>query len=122
MKKLVFSIIALCIVVISTANNNETKTETPNETSSEVISNVELTGCIIDSKSSETLVGVEVQIEGTDLKTYTNFDGNFSFENVKPGKYKIVASYISYEKNIVENIEAKLDSKNNIAIKMASSN
>lgn len=120
MKKIFFSIIALCIVVISTANNNETKSETQNETSSEVMSGSELNGCIIDSKSLETLVGVEVRIEGTNLKTYTDFDGHFSFGNLKPDKYKIVASYISYEKNTIEVNELRFN--NNISIKMESSN
>lgn len=107
MKKIFFSIIALCIVVVSTANNNETKTETPNETSSEVISTIELNGCIIDSKSSETLVGVEVSIEGTNLKTYTDFDGHFSFKDLRPGKYKLVSSYISYDMAVTEVSDAK---------------
>lgn len=122
MKKLFLSILALSIVLITTANNNETKKETKAELKSEMASTINLNGSVSDLNSAETLVGVEVQIEGTKLKTYTDFDGNFSFENVKPGNYKIVASYISYERNIVKNIEAKANIRNNITIKMASSN
>ena len=57
-----------------------------------------VSGTIADENSGESLVGVEVKIEGTDLKTYTDFDGKFTFKNVKPGDYKLTANYISYEK------------------------
>ena len=30
--------------------------------------------------------------------TYTDFDGKFTFENIKPGEYKLVTNYISYKK------------------------
>ncbi|MCK3686411.1 carboxypeptidase-like regulatory domain-containing protein [Maribellus sp. YY47] len=59
---------------------------------------VSLSGKVTDEKTGETLVGVEVKLEGTDKKCYTGFDGEFSFNDVKPGNYNITASYISYEK------------------------
>lgn len=57
-----------------------------------------ISGVITDSVSGEQLAGVEVKIEGTDTKTYTDFDGNFSFKGMVPGEYKLVTTYISYEK------------------------
>ncbi len=59
-------------------------------------------GNVTDADSGETLVGVQVQLEGSDQKVYTDFDGNFSFENVLPGKYNITADYISYEHKKIE--------------------
>jgi len=41
-------------------------------------------------------------LAGTDLVTDTDFDGNFYFNSLKPGKYTIVTNYISYEKVIRE--------------------
>ena len=79
-----------------------------------------LSGSIVDEKSGESLVGVEIKIEGTDMKTYTDFDGNFAFENVKPGEYKLLTNYISYQQN---SKELTLNSnENNIKIKLQSSN
>ena len=73
-----------------------------------------LTGTVADSGSGELLTGVEIQLEGTDMKTYTDFDGNFTFK-VKPGEYKVVANYISYKKCSetlkVENAENKVNIK-----------
>lgn len=58
-----------------------------------------LSGTIADEFSGESLAGVEVKIEGTELKTYSDFDGNFTFKNVKSGDYKLTTNYISYKKN-----------------------
>ena len=79
-----------------------------------------LTGSIADEISGESLVGVEVKIEGTDMKTYTDFDGNFAFTNVKPGEYKLIANYISYQaKTEILNASAN---ENELKIKLQSSN
>ena len=78
-----------------------------------------LTGTVADSGSGELLAGVEILLEGTDLKTYTDFDGNFTFK-VKPGEYKVVANYISYKKcSETLKIESK---ENKVNIELESSN
>ena len=65
-------------------------------------STVMIIGNVADELTGELLVGVEVKLEGTDKKAYTDFDGNFYFEDVTPGEYNFTASYISYEKNEIE--------------------
>lgn len=93
MKKIVFSLMALMMVMAVSAKENEVKNQTPADNSATVV----LAGTIADATSGETLAGVEVKIEGTDLKTYTDFDGKFTFDGVKPGEYKVVTNYISYK-------------------------
>jgi protocatechuate 3,4-dioxygenase beta subunit len=93
MKKL--AIIFLLAVSVIAVNAKE-KDVKPGET--ETPATMVLSGSVADQYSGESLVGVEIEIEGTDLKTYTDFDGNFAFKNVKPGEYKVVANYISYQK------------------------
>lgn len=56
-----------------------------------------ITGIVLDGATGEALTGVEVRVEGTDLKAYTDFDGKFVFEGIQPGNYKICTSYISYK-------------------------
>ncbi|QGY43744.1 carboxypeptidase-like regulatory domain-containing protein [Maribellus comscasis] len=63
------------------------------------------TGTVKDKETGEYLVGAEVEIEGTELKTYTDFDGNFSFDNIAPGNYNVSANYISYKSEKLENLE-----------------
>lgn len=104
MKKIMIGLLSLLLTIAVTAKENETKTTTDNAAS------LVLAGTISDANSGESLVGVEVKLEGTDLKTYTDFDGNFTFTNVKPGEYKVVANYISY-KPVSKTLEA--NAKNN---------
>ncbi len=81
---------------------------------------VALSGTVIDSESGELLVGVEVSLEGTEAKTYTDFDGNFSLKNVQPGEYKLVTNYISY-KNWIELLQVD-PGENEVDIKLETSN
>ncbi|MCF8359841.1 MAG: carboxypeptidase-like regulatory domain-containing protein [Prolixibacteraceae bacterium] len=104
MKKIFLAILATTMFLASYAEKN-TESKSSEAEKETAVQTIDFTGSIIDQVSSEALVGVEVQIEGTDIKTYTDFDGNFKFENLKPGKYNVVASYISYEKSKLENIE-----------------
>lgn len=76
------------------AKEKEVKTDS----GSEYKATVELSGIVYDFSSEELLAGVEVTIEGTDMKTYTDFDGQFTFKNIKPGEYKLITNYISYKK------------------------
>ncbi len=59
--------------------------------------NTSISGVVLDEVSGEALVGVEVTLEGSNLTTYTDFDGKFSFNEVVPGDYKVSTDYVSYE-------------------------
>jgi hypothetical protein len=116
MKKILIGFLSLMLTIAVTAKENEAKKESATDNAASIV----LVGSISDANSGESLVGVEVKIEGTDLKTYTDFDGNFSFNNVKPGEYKVVANYISY-KPVAEKLEAS--AKNNeLKLKLQPSN
>lgn len=53
-------------------------------------------GTVVDAETGETLIGVNVVIEGTIQGTATDFDGNYQIRRVAAGTYNIVASYLSY--------------------------
>lgn len=115
MKKITILFLLVLAVFAVKAKENENRNSDTENTAAVV-----LTGTVADKISGESLVGVEVKIDGTDLKTYTDFDGNFSFEGVKPGEYKLVTNYISYQKKTeVLNVSAQ---GNNLKIKLQSSN
>jgi hypothetical protein len=118
MKKAIITTIFAALVGIIYADNEGLKSSAPAEVPAQSIT---LTGCVIDFNSGEALTGVEVKIDGTDIKAYTDFDGNFEIPNVKPGKYNLIASYISYNNSLVEdfNLEKK---ENQVNIKMQPSN
>lgn len=115
MKKVLITALLILSVIAVNAKDNKVKVK-DNESTATMV----LTGSIADQNSGESLVGVEVKLEGTDLKTYTDFDGNFSFQNVKMGNYKLVTKYISYEKKSeLLNVNSN---KNKLKIKLQSSN
>lgn len=63
-------------------------------------------GKVKDSKTNESLIGVTITLKNTTTGTVTNLDGIYQLE-VSPGKYTIVASYISFNPVEYTNIEIK---------------
>ncbi len=106
MKKVIFALLVAFATTSAFAEKAETKTNSKAE--AVVLS---LSGNIIDEVSGEALVGVEVKVDGSDQKTYTDFDGHFIIDNVKSGECKLVTSYTSYNKN---EKTFQIDSKSNL--------
>ena len=94
MKKVIFAL----LVAFATTSAFAEKTDSKADSKSEAIV-LSLSGNVIDEVSGEALVGVEVKVDGSDQKAYTDFDGHFVIDNVKSGDCKLVASYTSYNKN-----------------------
>lgn len=118
MKKAIITLIMTAFIGFVYADDEGSKSSEPAESP---LQTVTLTGNVVDFNSGEVLAGVEVKIDGTDIKTYTDFDGNFEIPGVKPGKYNLIASYISYNKSLVENLECE-KKENEVNIKLQSSN
>lgn len=64
-------------------------------------------GTITDKNTGETLIGVNIIIQGTTTGTITDFDGNFNLPDVSAGTVNLVFSYISYAKQTISNVEIK---------------
>ena len=75
-----------------------------------------LKGRILDKDTRETLSGALLTLVGTDLKTYSDLDGNFSFDKIEPGNYKIRVSYISFGTITISSIEIKESETKDISI------
>ncbi|MCD4736337.1 MAG: carboxypeptidase-like regulatory domain-containing protein [Bacteroidales bacterium] len=114
MKNIWILIICLAITgsILADSAKSKNSENPPVETTS-------ISGTVTDFVSGEPLTGVEVSIEGSDVKAYTDLDGNFMIKDVKPGKYNLIFSYISYNKSLVEDMEVS-EKKNEIDIKLES--
>lgn len=79
------------------SNNKEVKKSNETELVANVASteSLQLTGVVVDKKNNETLAGASILVDGR--KFYSDLDGKFSVNDVKPGKYEIVVELISYE-------------------------
>ena len=113
MKKTILSILLIAFAGFAFADNegineNKTTTESPKT--------ISITGNVVDMNTGEVLTGVEISIDGYDRKTYSDFDGNFTFADLKPGEYNIVASFISYKKSLIEKYKTNAEKEVNIKL------
>ncbi len=66
-------------------------------------------GVVKDKKTGEPLIGVNVRIEGTNLGSSTDFDGNYTILNVPPGEYAVVVSMVGYGQTRIQEVRVKID-------------
>jgi hypothetical protein len=99
--KLILLALALFTTVIANAEKKENKpakTSPSCSATTQAETHIIVSGIIVDGETGETLTGVEVTLEGCEQKTYTDFEGKFSFEGLTPGNYKVTTNLISYNK------------------------
>ena len=114
MKKVFVLIVALCIGLAYSYADNEGTSENPAATTS-------MNGKVIDKITGETLAGVMVQLDGTDNYVFSDFDGNFTFNDLKPAEYNLTCSLISYEKNEIS-VDLKKPVKEDIRVMLKTVN
>jgi hypothetical protein len=64
----------------------------------------ELHGNVIDVNGEE-VAGAKVTVKGTDIVTYTDFDGAFHIEGLENGKYELEISFLGHEEVQTKKIE-----------------
>ncbi|MFW6020338.1 MAG: carboxypeptidase-like regulatory domain-containing protein [Bacteroidales bacterium] len=77
-------------------------------------------GKVLDHESGENLVGAVIKIEGTDIKEYSNLNGDFNINEVEPGSYNLVISYISYSNSYIENLEVNVGEDKQLKVHLKS--
>lgn len=93
-----FTPLALIIAVLATsafAMNQDTTVVSEEAT---------LSGYVWDAASETVLAGIEVKIDGQDLKATTDEEGYFSFESLEAGEYTVKVEhegFDTYEQAIV---------------------
>ncbi len=63
-----------------------------------------LTGSILDQKTNEPLIGVNIIIQGTTMGAASDFEGYFVIINIPPGTYDVRISGVGYRSKIVKGI------------------
>jgi len=112
MKKI--ALITLCFLSASIILANKTN-DGDNKILKEKSTSTQIQGKVIDKITGEALAGVKIQLEGEDNVFYTDFNGNFTIENVSDKNVNINVSYISYNQNILKEIKTN---SSNINIKV----
>ena len=80
-----------------------------------------IVGNIIDEKTNEALIGVNVEIENANTGASTDLEGNYFIIGIHPDKYTITASYISYKTIRITNVEINIDKTTTINFEMQES-
>ncbi len=78
-----------------------------------------ISGIVIDSKTKEPLIGVNVVLVGTNIGTSTDVDGYYVILNISPGTYTVKASYIGYSARTITNVRINIDQTTNIDITLS---
>jgi outer membrane receptor protein involved in Fe transport len=61
-------------------------------------------GKIIDKKTSETLIGASVVIQGTTIGVATDVDGKYLISNLQPGTYSVIVGYVGYQSKSISDV------------------
>lgn len=57
-----------------------------------------LSGNILDAKTGQRLPGASVYLNGSTKGTCSDLNGYYNLQNIPPGKYSLIISYLGYEK------------------------
>jgi hypothetical protein len=89
MKQVVLILILIHLVAVSGFSNNP------------VLKNLVVSGVVKDAQSGETLSGVKVQIQGTDLTTYSDKEGNFTFTQIPSENISLCFQLVSFQSEVL---------------------
>jgi len=76
-------------------------------------------GVVTDKNSREALPGVTIIIDGTTTGTSADIEGHFKIAGIKPGKYRLKATYISYNPFIAEDVKVEAGKSAKVSISLS---
>ena len=85
-----------------------------------VYSQTQISGSVMDAGSMEAIPGVNVIIDGTNIGTVTDFDGNFAINTSQDAPLTLIVSYVGYSAERVsitsanQNINVSLSAGQNL--------
>ncbi len=73
------------------------------------VDKVQFTGTVIEELTGEPIPGATIHIKEFNQDIYTDFEGNFAFNDLAPGTYNLEVSFVSFDKKELKNIEISSD-------------
>lgn len=110
-----FAFIVFLLLISSTLFSKETPKA---EKSMPAVECSIVSGKITDKTTGEELVGVTVKLVGLENVVYSDFEGNFSFVDLLPGKYKLQIEMISYHELETANLEVNTNEVHELNINL----
>ncbi len=66
-----------------------------------------ISGVVLDRDTGEPLFGVNILVRGTSFGAVTNFDGEYTIRNIRPGEYNLEFRYVGYERTLITEIRVR---------------
>ncbi|MCK9425284.1 MAG: TonB-dependent receptor [Ignavibacteriaceae bacterium] len=79
-----------------------------------------ISGKVTDVETGEPLIGASVMVQGTNLGSATNLNGEYIILNVSPGKYSVVAKYVGYRQVETTNLNVSVNLTTEVNFKLPS--
>lgn len=76
-----------------------------------------LVGTVSGSGGNETLIGVNVTVEASDIGTNTDFEGDYTLE-LTPGTYTVVYSFLGFQTKAIEDVIVRAGAATRVDINM----
>lgn len=83
-----------------------------------VLKHIVVSGVVKDAQSGETLSGVKIQIQGTDLTTYSDKEGHFEFTQIPSENIILSFQLVSFRSEVL-NIPDAFKTSGNLEVVMA---
>ena len=68
-----------------------------------------LSGIVKEANSNSVLIGCNIIVDGTDLGTASDINGEYFLLNIPPGIYNVKFQMIGYETLIINNVQVSID-------------
>jgi outer membrane receptor protein involved in Fe transport len=78
-----------------------------------------IAGKVVEAKSKEPLIGVNVLLVGKQMGASVDIDGNYFIINVPPGTYTVQATGVGYTPSTVDNITVSADQTTKVNFEMS---
>lgn len=78
-----------------------------------------IAGTVTDAQTGETLIGVNVLIDGTSQGAVTNEEGYYVILNVSPGTYTLRVSYIGFATQLIEDVRVNIDQTTTVNVELS---
>jgi len=81
------------------------------------VKKVQLSGTVIEDITGEPIPGATIILKELNKEIYTDFDGNFTIEDLTPGKYNLEVNFVSFKKKELNALEIT-NEKNTLLIRL----
>lgn len=76
-------------------------------------------GTVVDGATGETLIGVNVRVEGTLQGNVTDLDGAYEITGLAPGTYRLTFSYVGYQTQTVAGVTLAPGGRTKVDLRLA---